>query len=149
MTVLLARSALDTIRCEANAATDGNETGGILLGYDHSADGMEIRHAGGPGPRAIRASHRFTRDTHHAQQLADKAWSQDRSIWLGEWHTHPNGEPQPSDLDLSSYLAMLDDPDLSFHAFLAVIVTPTIRSVTLYPWLVTRSAITCAGLWIR
>ena len=94
--------ALSAIAREALRSVDGLETGGILLGYD-ATDGIGIRHAGGPGPNAARGKRTFMRDLDHARRLADSAWLQDRSQWIGEWHTHPEDYPTPSGLDRSEW----------------------------------------------
>lgn len=113
--------ALALIGEEAILSRDGLETGGILLGTD---DGREIivRQAGGPGAKAHRESNRFLRDLAYAQQLADLAWKEDRSQWIGEWHTHPSGDLSPSNYDLEAYARHLHDPELGFKRFLTIIV---------------------------
>ena len=110
----------------AARAEDGRETGGILLGHhrDRPRPVLDVVHAGDAGPRAVRHAAAFRRDVLHAQALADLAYRTDGSIWIGEWHTHPNGPPRPSRRDLTSYRRMLSDPELAFHVFLAMIVLP-------------------------
>lgn len=115
-------SALATIAVESTRSADGLETGGILLGCE-SANAIQIRHAGDPGPNAHRAPQNFLRDLLHAQQLAHEAWTRDGSQWIGEWHTHPSGDLTPSELDLHSYLRHLHDPDLQLDHFVAIIVS--------------------------
>lgn len=109
---------------EAIRSRDGLETGGILLGTDRGQE-VVIRQAGGPGPKARRESNRFLRDLTHAQQLAELAWKEDQSQWIGEWHTHPSGDLTPSNYDLKAYSRHLHDPELSFKRFLTIIVVPT------------------------
>jgi integrative and conjugative element protein (TIGR02256 family) len=137
-TVEIAANALDTIAEEAKRSTDGLETGGILLGQD-TPRCISIRQAGGPGPNAQRGSRTFLRDRDHAQQLADAAWHEDNSQWIGEWHTHPSTDLIPSDLDLNSYLRHLRDPELHLDRFLAVIVglVPS-GGITAVTWLITE-----------
>jgi integrative and conjugative element protein (TIGR02256 family) len=104
-------------------AGDGLETGGILLGYDHGLAGpIVVRHCGGPGPAAIRRRAYFRRDTEHAAAVAAEAAAADGSAWIGEWHTHGVEMPEPSSRDLRTYRKLLDDPELVFARFLAVIV---------------------------
>ncbi|UKA56657.1 Mov34/MPN/PAD-1 family protein (plasmid) [Arthrobacter sp. FW305-BF8] len=128
--------ALMMIGEEAIRSRDGLETGGILLGTD---DGQEIviRHAGGPGPKARREFHRFLRDLSHAQQLAELAWREDQSQWIGEWHTHPSGDVTPSNYDLEAYAQHLHDPELGFKRFLTIIVGITrTDEITAVAWIV-------------
>lgn len=131
-------SALSTIAVESRRSTDGLETGGILLGSE-SANAIQIRHAGDPGPNAHRAPQNFLRDLQHAQQLAQEAWTRDGSQWIGEWHTHPSGDLTPSDLDLHSYLRHLHDPDLQLDHFVAIIVSGNATTnPTATAWLIER-----------
>lgn len=110
------------ISLEARRSLDGLETGGILLGPDDGRT-LSVLHAGGPGPHALRGPRTFLRDREHAQRLANSAWAEDRSQWIGEWHTHVNTAPIPSQIDLDSYLRHLVDPDLHFDRFIAIIVS--------------------------
>ena len=148
--VLITRSALEAIVNESARRTDNIETGGILLGWAaHSRHPISIRWAGGPGPNALHEARRFLRDREFAQQLADEAWNNDRSVWLGEWHTHPYGGHAPSGLDLQSYLQHLSDPDLGFDVFLSLIALPLEdHSLAVITWLITRSTLTAAQLTI-
>jgi integrative and conjugative element protein (TIGR02256 family) len=133
--------ALMLIGEEAIRSRDGLETGGILLGTD---DGQEIviRHAGGPGPKARRETHRFLRDLAHAQQLAEQAWKEDQSRWIGEWHTHPSGDLTPSNYDLEAYTRHLHDPELSFKRFLTLIVGLTrTGKITGVAWIVDQETV--------
>ncbi|WP_218221836.1 Mov34/MPN/PAD-1 family protein [Nesterenkonia sp. Act20] len=133
--------ALTTMVREAARSVDGLETGGILLGVD-STDGMLIRHAGGPGPKAQRGERTFLRDLDHAQNLARSAWAEDGSQWVGEWHTHPTGGPSPSEVDCRSYMRHLNDVDLGFEEFVAIIAGfDSSGGVILATWLIERDRI--------
>lgn len=118
--VSISDAALARITREAARSLDGLETGGILLGTD-TANAIVIRHAGAPGPHAQRSERSFLRDLDHARQLAQSAWLEDGSQWIGDWHTHPTGETTPSGVDLHAYLRHLRDPDLQFDRFVAII----------------------------
>jgi len=98
-----------------------------------------ISRAGGPGPRAHRGKHAFLRDLAYARQLADAAWREEGTQWVGEWHTHPSGDLIPSELDLRSYLRHLHDAELRLDRFVAVIVGLTPEAgVTAATWLIER-----------
>ena len=111
----------------AATAEDGRETGGILLGHHRERPRpiIDAVHAGDAGPHAVRQVAAFRRDVRHAQALADLAYRTDGSVWIGEWHTHPPGSPQPSSRDLTSYRRLLKDPELAFHVFLTMIILPS------------------------
>ena len=121
--ITLSRTAHTLILDEAQRSRDGNETGGILLGHE-SADELRVTTAGGPGPAALRSPNRFLRDLEYATALADRAHNRDGSVWLGEWHTHPQGQVVPSEIDLATYSRHLADDSLGFDRFLAIIVLP-------------------------
>lgn len=134
----LSAPASRVIATESLLSTDGLETGGILLGTC-SGNLIEVRHAGGPGPNAQRETHTFNRDLNHAQHLAELAWVEDQSLWIGEWHTHPSADLTPSPLDLDSYLRHLHDPDLNFDQFVAMIVgLDTQARPVIATWLIER-----------
>lgn len=124
MTLTLSHDALAAIGHHAVASGDGMETGGILLGHDRGQR-IDVLHAGGPGPAAQRRADFFCRDIGYAQQFALDAWASDRSIWIGEWHTHLRWSARPSPLDLYTYRNLLADPALGLDRFVAVIVTAT------------------------
>ncbi|MFB7560755.1 Mov34/MPN/PAD-1 family protein [Streptomyces brevispora] len=121
--VHLTQEALRVITDELRTADRTRETGGILLGH-HVHDTVTVQHAGTPGPEAIQTPTYFLRDLAHAQTLADQAYAQDHSVWIGEWHTHPTSRPVPSPRDATTYHQLLNDPELAFHSFIAVILGP-------------------------
>ncbi len=130
--ITITETALAFLRIEALASADNRETGGILLGHDPWTDhrgstpGSLIRHAGDPGPAAVRRPAFFRRDYPHTQQLALDAFKLDQSVWIGEWHTHPRGPRHPSRTDDRIYRRHLADPALNLERFVALIVTPTL-----------------------
>jgi integrative and conjugative element protein (TIGR02256 family) len=122
--VILLPRAADAITAAASGSADGNETGGILLGALHADGTAVVRRAGGPGPVAVRTPVFFLRDLGHAQRLAAEEFTVSGSVWIGDWHTHPCSALVPSSRDLATYAGLLTDPDLSFPAFLTLIVDP-------------------------
>jgi integrative and conjugative element protein (TIGR02256 family) len=121
--VNLSSVAATVIREEAVRSADGNETGGLLLGHIGPDGTAHVRHAAGPGPAAVRGPAFFLCDLHHAQRAAAEAFARDGSLWIGEWHTHPDAAPAPSGLDLATYLGFLHDPELGLDAFIAIVLT--------------------------
>jgi integrative and conjugative element protein (TIGR02256 family) len=124
----------------ASESEDGLETGGILLGRGPDANGVvQVEIAGDAGPRAERRRDFFLRDLVHARSLAEEAWATSRSIWVGEWHTHPLGGRAPSPSDIRTYVSLLATAELEFEIFTAIIVTPGFqgnwRQPQLWPWL--------------
>lgn len=131
--VTLSERAFAVIIQETQATDDGCETGGILLGAVSNRDAA-VRHAGRPGPAAVRTPTAFLRDLAAAQAFAEAAWAVDRSQWIGEWHTHPGMSPIPSATDVTTYADFLDDPALAFAEFISLIVTPTESGPVLAGW---------------
>lgn len=121
--VAITAEALSVIEDHVRAGGVETETGGILLGHE-TPTGCHVVIAGGPGPQAVRTPTSFNRDLAHAEGLAEEAWLKQRAVWVGEWHTHVNVDPVPSETDLSSYLRHLDDADLGFDRFISIIVGP-------------------------
>lgn len=148
--VTLSDSARMVILEEARASSDGKETGGILLGHDRGDSAMDVTVAGGPGPHPVRTANRFTRDLAHAEALADAAYDRDGSVWIGEWHTHPKGPPEPSDVDLRTYLSHLNDSCLGFDRFLSLIALPcpdhAWQHMSLVAWVVYGNIVELAEL---
>lgn len=118
--VCLNALAARVIATELRTADHATETGGILLGH-HTRDTVTVCYAGTPGPAAVRMPTYFLRDLAHAQALADEAYATDRSVWVGEWHTHPIGPAAPSARDTATYRQLVGDPDLAFHSIVALI----------------------------
>lgn len=122
--VKIPEPAVERIARLAGASADGRETGGILLGHEPGQDGLiSVSHVGDSGPAAERRPDFFLRDLHHARRLAARAWLADGSEWIGEWHTHPTGGPEPSLRDLQTYDRILTGTP-ACQVFLAVILTP-------------------------
>lgn len=133
----------------AKESVDGRETGGILLGFDATGSMPQtVTVAGDAGSHAERSPVRFRRDLAHAQALARDAWLLDRSLWIGDWHTHPMGWPHPSGVDLGSYRRVLSTGAMS--VFLSIIVSPTAHGGWDEPevatWIVTPTAVRPADL---
>lgn len=127
----------------AAESADSSETGGILLGRGPDTAGLiVVEQAGEPGPNADRRPNYFLRDLAHAQHLAGEAWERHKAVWVGEWHTHPNGLIQPSPRDLGTYVGLMADPALEFIAFVSIIVVPDPdwTSPRLLPWVLAQAA---------
>lgn len=121
--VTLTRHAHSQLLTGSQLATDGNETGGILLGRDLGmGSGFVVCHCGDPGPGAVRQPAHFQRDLAHARMLAEQAAKLDGSVWIGEWHTHLLELPIPSMHDLMTYRTLLLDPEIAFPRILSLII---------------------------
>lgn len=101
------------------------ETGGVLVGY-WLEDGRDVvvTAISGPGPKAIHAEWEFTPDYifHDEFVAATYARSGRRYVYLGDWHTHPDGGTKLSPVDKSTLRGISRSPH-------ARIVTPVMAIV--------------------
>lgn len=121
-TAVLAADLAGALRAESELHAP-RETGGILMGVIHSGI-IEITYLVGAGPKAERASHRFSPDgPWQREQVADAyELSSRRLAYLGDWHSHPLGG-RPSDLDRSTAARIAAAPAARCPRPLFLIVT--------------------------
>lgn len=97
-------------RLDAAAAACGGrpEEGGILLGA-YRDGGLEVASLTEAAPSDERSLLRFVRQDPLHQKAATEAWavSGGTITVVGEWHTHPSGEPQPSGTDHRTWKGVL------------------------------------------
>ena len=77
------------------------ETGGVLVGYGGPRDGYLVTAVVGPGPDAVHERHRFVPDAaFHTREVARLYRESGRTeVYLGDWHSHPDGEAYLSSTD--------------------------------------------------
>ncbi|RZK45196.1 MAG: hypothetical protein EOO61_00820 [Hymenobacter sp.] len=79
-----------------------HETGGILIGgYSENRACASITQITGPAQDSRSGRSWFIRGTFGLQKLIDRLWKQDRQYYLGEWHFHPDAQPNPSAQDIA------------------------------------------------
>jgi proteasome lid subunit RPN8/RPN11 len=135
MRIPVAASALQFIASTIRTSDPHLETGGALFG---PSDGSRVLHAVGPGPLAEHAPRYFRRDLAFTEREAKRLYRTDGSQWIGEWHTHVDVPPAPSDLDLDTYARHLVDRDLGFDRFVALIIATSGPQPTLAAWSLER-----------
>lgn len=88
------------------------ETGGMLLGYVSDSGEVVVTEIIGPGPNAIHGRFRFLPDADYQQEKLTAHHIQTNGVesYLGDWHTHPRGEPLPSRLDKKTLAKIADTP---------------------------------------
>jgi len=86
---------------------DGTEAGGILLGHVRGKH-LEVLEASEPTPQDRRLRYFFERMIHGHKSLADRRWHETNGLvrYIGEWHTHPQNIPSPSDIDVNEWEAL-------------------------------------------
>ncbi len=90
-----------------------NETGGILVGYFDDEKNAIVTDASDPGPNAVCLPTKFLKDTVYTQQwLENQIKSSARPIeYIGEWHSHTNGDTTPSITDITSLTGIAESPN--------------------------------------
>lgn len=83
------------------------ESGGILLGHVRG-ENLEVLEATVPTIWDKRMRYLFERMPFGHQLLANDRWTASNGTvrYLGEWHTHPEDWPSPSQLDLTEWRAL-------------------------------------------
>lgn len=103
----------------------GLESGGILLGgYDFQRGEYHVTSFTRPGLRDSRGRTYFVRDKTSANRAIRIAWERSGGTvnYLGEWHTHDEVEPMPSEVDKSLMEQIVKDGDCIFsHCFMTII----------------------------
>jgi len=100
-TVTLCSSSLQQIVAECIHA-GLNETGGILIGH-YSEDGSTaiVFEATARPPDSLADRTTFQRGNKGLRSLLQNRWKNGR-YYVGEWHFHPGGLPEPSSNDFES-----------------------------------------------
>ena len=135
MRLPIAATALQSIASTIHSCDPRLETGGALFG---PPDGSRVVHAAGPGPNAAHGPRSFSRDLAFTQLEAERLYQADRSHWIGEWHTHIDVPPTPSELDLRTYAQHVADRDLGFDRFLALIIATSGPQPMIAAWILER-----------
>jgi integrative and conjugative element protein (TIGR02256 family) len=102
--VLIEDGVLANVDAFRQVKPSAAEAGGILLGFRRDTH-LHIAMATPPGPRDQRTRYHFFRDVEFHSQIALLEWAKNQETmdYVGEWHTHPEGNPQPSTLDLREW----------------------------------------------
>jgi integrative and conjugative element protein (TIGR02256 family) len=98
--VALEQQALDLMLGFSQREPNSHEAGGVLIG-ERKNRGLTIKLATPPQSADRSSRTRFYRSEQGHQQLVNEAWlaSGGRSDYVGEWHTHPEEQPNPSFVD--------------------------------------------------
>lgn len=98
------KSTLETFCQHVQASDSDCEAGGLLLGSVHGSH-LLIEQATVPTAWDKRFRYLFERMPFGHEAIARARWtaSQGTIRYLGEWHTHPEDNPNPSGLDRSEW----------------------------------------------
>ena len=87
------------------------ETGGVLIGhYGETLDAAIVTRVTGPPPDSRRRRTAFYRGTQGLQELLHALWRKNE-YYLGEWHYHPGGSPEPSSTDVRRMQEIAESDD--------------------------------------
>lgn len=105
--VQLQPQALNQVLSFRQLTDDAPESGGMLLGrLVEKSEDVVVDYVSRPSPNDNRSRFSFFRSREDAQKIVNNAWagSDGTSIYLGEWHTHPEHNPRPSiSIDIPSW----------------------------------------------
>ncbi|MDV5860594.1 hypothetical protein DT381_02275 [Pseudomonas aeruginosa] len=102
--VVVNSSVMDLVTRYRQAGKKDSESGGILIGI-RRGEHFEVTAATMPQISDKRSRFRFERVEKGHSDLLKRHWleSKGEENYLGEWHTHPEDYPSPSNLDLSEW----------------------------------------------
>ena len=101
------------------------EAGGILLGrHLLGCRDVVIDEVTSPMQGDLRMRMAFHRSMAPHQQVIDERWraSEGTCLYLGEWHTHPEPHPIPSQVDLEDWLRRLGEDHFEGPSLFFIIV---------------------------
>ncbi len=96
------------------------ETGGTLIGHYDGSWLAVVSEVLGPPPDSVHASTGLVIGTAGLKEHLAAIWPE--RFFLGGWHTHPFGAPDPSDTDHATMREWTDDPDTNCPQPLSIIL---------------------------
>jgi integrative and conjugative element protein (TIGR02256 family) len=128
--------------CLAHMAEQGEssmpkETGGVLMGYWASHNGVVITHIIGPGPNARHGRYSFHPDVEfHDREIARVYRDSGRiSTYLGDWHTHPHGGNSMSQRDRKTLMNIACAPEArAATPLMAILSVEKNLSLAVWKW---------------
>lgn len=103
---------------------DKPESGGILIGYYFQNNSFSITDITTPTSHDISSRFNFIRIIKSVQSPLKRLFKESggKKIYLGEWHTHPENIPSPSNLDKKSILDQLKFNQLNSDVIFMIII---------------------------
>ncbi|MEK3954516.1 ribosomal-processing cysteine protease Prp [Psychrobacillus sp. FSL K6-1464] len=100
-----------------------HESGGVLLGKVYK-DLIIVDRISEPSKEDKSGRYYFVRNVRKAQKIIEIAWEESNGerIYLGEWHTHPEDTPTPSNDDRKLLSNMLKDSHMEIDFLFMVII---------------------------
>lgn len=107
------------------------EAGGTLIGrYISGTDDIVVDEITAPLPSDEQTRQTFRRTQASHQQRIERAWKEsgNTQTYLGEWHTHPEAAPVPSELDRLNWTEKLSRDRYGESLFFLIVGTERIRA---------------------
>ena len=107
------------------------EAGGTLIGrYISGTDDIVVDEITVPLPSDEQTRQTFRRAQVSHQQKIERAWrgSGNTQTYLGEWHTHPEAVPMPSELDRTTWKEKLSRDRFGESLFFLIVGTERTRA---------------------
>lgn len=97
---------------ELASGRNPSETGGMLIGYEADNGDAVVTSLIGPGPRAKHTRFAFYPDSEYQQAQLEAHFraTNGRETYLGDWHTHPNGNSNLSRVDKKTLARIAKTP---------------------------------------
>jgi len=106
------------------------ETGGILVGYYTSEhDYAIVSNFSGPPSDSRTGSTWFHRGIRALQEWLHLLWLRKTHYYLGEWHFHPYGDPDPSPTDIEQMESISRSEKYRCPEPVLVVVGPTLKPI--------------------
>lgn len=102
--VLVPRSLVSRFDDLVTSTSRSPEIGGVIIGR-HRGPHLELICITDPGPADLSRPRSFLKQDPSHESHARDAWqaSGGTDTYVGEWHSHPLGMPNPSDVDMRSW----------------------------------------------
>lgn len=120
--IYILKSLVDSI-IEETLVNEPLETGGMLLGYIEQRNYYVVDLIDA-GPKAIHDSDYFLSDGKYQQPLLEQKFfnSNGRITFLGDWHSHPNGDSYLSQLDMDTLKNISEDQGAQIACPISIII---------------------------
>ena len=126
-TIKTVRLSGSVVRAMARLATEHYpyEVGGLVAGYLNE-EAAVVTELVGPGPLAKHCHDTFLPDhAHQTEQMHSLFWaSGGRTVYLGDWHTHPEGPSVLSLLDKKTMRVIGNSPEADCANPLMILLSP-------------------------
>lgn len=103
--VLITEKVVKELMLHSQKGHQSHEAGGILIGEMRGKHFL-VNRVSAPQKTDLRSRFGFVRNTSGHVQAVKKAVYETKGVsnYLGEWHTHPEDNPKPSQTDIESWI---------------------------------------------